>query len=173
MIHVRRATPKDAAAYARIMGHPEVLANLMQLPYTSEDIWRARLAELDQPGKIDLPLVAELNGEVVGSAGLHPVGSALRRRHAMVLGISVEPRAQGQGVGSALMRALVDYADRWAQALRLELNVYTDNERAIALYTRFGFEREGLHRGYALRDGVYVDSYSMARWHPSPPTRSV
>jgi putative acetyltransferase len=168
-IHIRRATVEDAAAYARIMGHPEVLANLMQLPHPSEEMWRTRLAELNQPGKLDLALVAELHGEVVGSAGLHPAGAALRRRHAMMLGISVEPSAQGQGVGSALMQALVDYADRWAQVLRLELTVYADNERAIALYTKFGFQREGLHRGYALRDGRYDDSYSMARLHPSPP----
>jgi len=171
MVNIRRATTKDAAAYARIMGHPEVLACLMQVPYTSEDIWRAKLAELEQPGRQDLPLVAELEGEVVGSAGLHPVVPHLRRSHVMLLGISVEPGAQGRGVGTALMQAMVDYADRWANVLRIELNVYTDNTRAIALYTKFGFEREGLHRGYALRDGVYVDSVSMARWHPSPPSR--
>jgi putative acetyltransferase len=88
----------------------------------------------------------------------------------MLLGLSVAPKAQGQGVGRALMQALVDWADRWGQVLRLELNVYTDNERAIALYRSFGFEIEGTHRAYALRDGKYVDSHSMARLHPNPPT---
>ena len=44
--------------------------------------------------------------------------------------------------------------------------MFTDNERAIALYKRFGFEIEGTHRGYALRDGGYVDTYSMARIKP-------
>ena len=60
-------------------------------------------------------------------------------------------------------------ADRWAQVLRMELQVYADNARAIALYESLGFVREGLHRGYALRDGAYVDSLSMARMHPNPP----
>jgi putative acetyltransferase len=117
----------------------------------------------------DLGVVAERGGVVVGSAGVHPAGPALRRRHAMHLGISVAPAMQGQGVGSALMAALVDYADRWAQVLRLELTVFTDNLPAIALYRRFGFQIEGTHRAYALRDGVYVDAHAMARLHPNPP----
>ena len=32
-----------------------------------------------------------------------------------------------------------------------------------------GFEIEGRHRGYAMRDGALVDVYAMARLHPSPP----
>jgi putative acetyltransferase len=167
-ITLRRATPADADAFARIMGDPAVLANLMQLPYTSAEIWRARLAENDAPGRTDLSLVAERDGLVVGSAGLHPAPQ-LRRRHAAMLGISVASTAQGQGVGSALMQALCDYADGWAQLLRLELTVFVDNARAIALYRRFGFEHEGTLRGYALRDGVYVDVHTMARLHPNPP----
>lgn len=168
-ITVRRAGPKDAAAFARIMGDPGVYPGLMQLPYTSEDIWRARLAENEQPGKADLPLAAELDGEVVGTAGLHPVGPALRRRHVLMLGISVLPQARRCGVGSALMAAMCEYADRWAGALRIELTVYADNHGAIALYRKFGFEVEGTHRAYALRDGSFVDALAMARLHPNPP----
>jgi putative acetyltransferase len=169
---LRRASLKDAAAYARIMGDPSVYPGLMQLPYADEEAWRARLAELSAPHRADLSLVAERDGAVVGNAGLHPVGHALRRRHAMMLGIAVAPEARRQGVGRALMQALCEYADRWAQVLRLELTVYTDNHGAIALYRQFGFELEGTHRCYALRDGAYVDAHAMARLHPNPPQLS-
>jgi putative acetyltransferase len=168
-ITVRRASPKDAAAYARIMADPAVYAGLMQLPMPSEELWAARLADSCKPERQDLMLSAELHGEVVGSAGLHPAGPALRRRHAMHLGISVAREFQGRGVGSALMAALCDYADHWAGVLRLELTVYTDNEAAIALYRKFGFVIEGTHRAYALRHGEYADVYAMARLHPRPP----
>jgi putative acetyltransferase len=168
-IVVRRANAKDAAAYARIMGHPQVQPSLLQLPFGDEALWQARLSQEQPAGSGHLSLVAEVAAEVVGTAGLHPVGPALRRRHAMTLGIGVAPGAQGRGVGSALMQALCDYADRWAQVLRLELTVFADNARAIALYRRFGFVEEGRHRGFALRDGRYVDALAMARWHPSPP----
>ena len=168
-IVVRRATTQDAAAFARMMGDPAVYAGLMQLPFPSEEMWSQRLADLLAPGKADVMLVAELDGHVVGSSGLHPAAAALRRRHAMLLGISVAPQAQRRGVGSALMAAMCDYADRWAGALRLELTVYADNLPAIALYRKFGFEVEGTHRAYAMRDGRYVDALCMARLHPDPP----
>ena len=176
---IRRARLADAAAFARIMGDPSVLPNLMQVPYTSTELWQARLSETLALGKPDLMLVAERTGkagegegEVVATAGLHPVAAVLRRRHAMMLGIAVDQSAQGQGVGRALMQALCDFADNWGQLLRLELQVFTDNARAIALYRSCGFVQEGIHRGYALRGGEYVDSMSMARWHPRPPSLS-
>jgi putative acetyltransferase len=41
--------------------------------------------------------------------------------------------------------------------------VYTDNEAALRLYKKLGFEIEGTHRKYAFRDGQYVDAFTMAR----------
>lgn len=167
-ITLRRATPDDAEAFARIMGDPEVLANLMQLPHPDAAMWRERLAEGRAPGRTDMHLVALRGGEVVGSAGLHPA-QQLRRRHCAMLGISVARGHQRSGVGSALIGALLDYADHWGQILRVELTVFADNAPAIALYERFGFVHEGRHRGFALRRGVYEDVLAMARWHPRPP----
>jgi putative acetyltransferase len=165
---LRRATVADAADHARIMGDPAVLPGLMQLPYVDAAIWVQRLTETLQPGKTDLPLVALRDGVIVGTAGLHPAVQ-IRRRHVALLGISVAPHAQGQGVGRALMQGLCDYADGWAQIQRIELTVFADNRRAIRLYESVGFRIEGTHRGYALRDGVYEDVHSMARLHPEPP----
>jgi L-phenylalanine/L-methionine N-acetyltransferase len=170
-LSVRRARPSDAAAMARQMADPEVYRWLMQLPMPTEEMWRRRLEGFETPDKPDALFVAELGGQLVGSAGLHPAGP-LRRRHAAHLGISVVPQSQRQGVGRALMQTLCDYADRWAHLQRLELTVFVDNAPAIALYERFGFRLEGTHRAYALRDGVYVDVHTMARLHPHPPAVS-
>jgi putative acetyltransferase len=170
---LRRATVDDAAAFARILGHPAVYPNLMQVPYANESLWRSRLAERTAPGKNDLMLVAERvvhgQAEVVASAGLHPRSDLPRLRHVAMIGISVAAEAQRQGVGKALMQAMCDYADRWMQILRIELEVYSDNAAAIALYRQYGFEIEATRRGYALRDGAYVDSLTMSRLHPNPP----
>ena len=169
-ITIRRARIDDAAAIARLMDDPAVYPGLMQMPYVGEEAQRARLADGLVPGKADVLLVAERVGEIVGSSGLHPAGPSPRRRHAMVIGLSVRADAQGQGVGSALMQAMCDYADRWLGLLRVELTVYVDNAAAIKLYRKFGFEIEGRFRGYAMRDGHLVDAFSMARIHPAPPT---
>src|SRR5918993_2459140 len=130
-ITIRRARVEDAAALATLMGDPAVYAGLMQMPHASEETHRQRLADSLAPGKADLLLVAELGGRIVGSSGMHPAGASPRRRHVMSIGISVAAEAQGQGVGSALMQAMCDYADRWIGLLRIELTVYVDNERAI------------------------------------------
>ena len=172
-ILIRRARPDDAAAIARLMDEPIVYANLMQMPYASEEAQRTRIADSLAPGKTDLLIVAEQDGKVVGSAGMHPAGPQLRRRHVVMIGLSVVAEAQRQGVGTALMQALCDYADRWMGVLRIELTVYVDNAGAIALYRKFGFEMEGRHRGYALRDGQYVDAFAMARLHPDPPAAAL
>lgn len=52
----------------------------------------------------------------------------------MSLGLSVARQAQLQGIGTALLAALTDYADNWGHVLRIELTVYTDNHQAIKLY---------------------------------------
>lgn len=164
----RRAVPADAEALAQLMADPEVFGGLLQLPYPTPELWRKRLEPqaVEQDG---LHLVAVAGAELIASGGLHPLGWTPRRRHAAGLGITVARAWQGQGIGSELMRRLLDWADRWIGYLRIELGVYTDNERAIGLYRRFGFEVEGVQRAYALRDGVYVDTLMMARLHPSPP----
>jgi putative acetyltransferase len=168
-ITIRRARTSDAEGLAQLMSHPEVFGGLLQLPYPSVEGWRTRLAEWDAPGRHDLLLVAEADARIVGSAGLHPASPSLRRRHALGMGISVAKEWQRQGVGSLLMAALLDAADRWLGCLRIELTVYIENAGAIALYHKFGFEIEGTHRAYALRDGSYADVHAMARLHPKPP----
>ena len=168
---LRRVKPADAAAIAEQFGDPDVFGGTLQLPFASEEMWTQRIAGMNPPapGSNELVLVAALGDKPVGLAGLNPVGPSVRRRHAMALGITVAKAHQGQGVGHALMAGLLDYADNWAQVLRIELTVYHDNARAIRLYERHGFEHEGRLRAYGLRNGVYEDVLAMARLHPRQP----
>lgn len=111
---------------------------------------------------------AALVGErLVGVAGLIVVPRP-RMRHVASLWLEVHQDFHGQGVGSALMTKLLDLADRWLGLVRVELHVNVDNPRAVRLYERFGFEKEGRLRANFVRDGAFVDSFVMARLRPPP-----
>jgi L-phenylalanine/L-methionine N-acetyltransferase len=167
-VEFRRASLADAEGLTRLMSQPEVLRNTLQLPLPSGEVWRKRLeAQIADP--LQIHVLAVHGVELIGSAGLHPVSGSLRTRHGAHLGMCVATTWWGRGVGTELMRRLLDWADNWAGLLRIELGVFSDNERAIALYRKFGFELEGRQRAWALRDGEYVDSLMMARLHPRPP----
>ena len=99
---------------------------------------------------------------IVGTAGLSVNGSH-RMRHSGNIGIMIHKDYQNQGVGTALIAALIDVADKWLMLVRLELTVFEDNEKAIHLYEKFGFEKEGLKRFAAIREGKYENEYLMAR----------
>jgi len=163
-LQIRRAEPDDCSALHEIFSCPKVFAGTLQLPYPSREQWRQWLAE---PGDGTYNLVAVVGDCVVGMLGVHTFQNKPRRRHAGKIGMGVHDEWQGKGVGTALMRAGLDLADKWLNLTRLELEVYTDNEAAIRLYEQFGFEREGMLRQHAFRDGHYVDSYMMARLRPS------
>ena len=79
-LQLRRAQPADAPAFARMMSDPAVYAQVLQTPFASTERWRSLLEEQSKAGQPDLHLVAECDGQLVGSAGLHPGGGSLRRR---------------------------------------------------------------------------------------------
>jgi putative acetyltransferase len=161
-IHIRAAEPSDAEAIYDIFTGERAVSGTLQVPWTALETRRARMASAqDRHG-----IVATVEGRVVGHANLHLEPSP-RRRDCGSIGMAVHDEFQGQGVGSALMRALMDLADNWYGLRRLELTVYSDNAAAVGLYEKFGFVIEGTGRQYARRNGELVDAYYMARLRPS------
>lgn len=159
-ILIRHAEPDDYDGIARIYQAPKAVWGTLQLPLAPIERWRKRLAE---PPEGSYNLLACVEGEVVGQLGLHTAPNAPRRRHVGQIGMAVRDDWHGKGVGTALMQAVVDLADKWLNLRRLELEVYTDNEPAIRLYKKFGFVIEGTKVEYAFRDGRYVGAHMMAR----------
>lgn len=164
-IKIRRIESDDYVAMAHLFTFPKVVYGTLQIPYPSVDEWKKKLAaSCSNPDHVQL--CAIVNGELVGSAGL-TVGSGVRARHSATFGMAVRDDYQNKGIGKALMTALLDLADNWYNLVRVQLDVYTDNEPAIGLYKKFGFVVEGTLRARAFRDGKYVDCFMMARMHPS------
>ncbi|HGG0418559.1 GNAT family N-acetyltransferase [Clostridium botulinum] len=112
-------------------------------------------------------LVAEIKEEdekkIVGVICLN-VNSNPRTRHTASLGMMVHKAYQGTGIGKKLMSEILDLADNWLMLVRIELGVFTDNEKAIKLYEKFGFKIEGTKKYAAIKNGRYADEYIMARY---------
>lgn len=165
MIYIRRAEFSDAAQIQRVYASSNAYSGTLQLPHPSVEMWQERLKQLNSD---DTLLVALYDGVVVGTAGLH-LQKNVRRSHVAMLGMGVADSFTGRGVGTALLAEMLSMADNWLNLLRVELTVFCDNTAAVHLYSKFGFEVEGTHRAYALRNGIFTDCYSMARLHPRPP----
>jgi putative acetyltransferase len=157
---IRAVKIEDAPYINRMRTMDGVRENILGI--TSERITDSEkyISELTQNDHV---LVAEIDGEVVGYVSLH-ILPAPRVRHAAWLGIMVAADYQSQGIGRALMTAALDLADNWLMLKRVDLDVFVDNERAVALYRNLGFVVEGTRKYAAVRNGEYVDDYLMARY---------
>lgn len=155
---IRATRSSDCEGVTELANMPGYRAGTLRLPFQSFEYTR-KWVESDDPNAVNIVAVA--GEKIVGQARLRCYGG--RRAHAGDIGMGVHDGWQGRGVGTALLSALVDTADNWLNLKRIELAVYVDNAVAIRLYEKFGFEKEGICRAYAFRNGEYVDAISMAR----------
>jgi ribosomal protein S18 acetylase RimI-like enzyme len=95
-------------------------------------------------------LILALEGrEAVGFLTLQ--GAHLQRsRHVAQLGIAVRKDRWGQGIGRALMDQGLEWAEKNPIIQKISLMVYEENQRAIELYEKYGFEQEGLLKNEVL-----------------------
>ena len=105
-------------------------------------------------------MVALAGGKVVGWCDVRREFFP-SRAHRGTLGMGLLPEWRGRGLGQRLLEATLARARR-SGFKRIELDVYADNLRAIALYEKAGFVREGLLRDATLIDGVFRDAILMA-----------
>ena len=156
-VDIRAARVDDYRDIYEVLSCPNVVRDTLQLPYVSLDRRRQYLENLE-PGRHIL--VAEVEGRVIGELSLHQQQN--RRKHVATLGMAVHDDFQNKGIGTRLLQAALDLAYNWLNLKRVELQVFTDNARAVHLYEKFGFV-EGTHEAFAFREGEYVDAYYMAR----------
>ncbi|MDX5474742.1 MAG: GNAT family N-acetyltransferase [Bacillaceae bacterium] len=106
--------------------------------------------------------LAELDNKLVGYLFAFG-GQSNRVKHSAYLVVGVSSLVRGKGVGSRLFEALAVWAKQ-KQLKRLELTVMKQNEVAIKLYKKNGFEIEGTKKHSLCVDGEFVDEYYMAKY---------
>ena len=105
--------------------------------------------------------VALVDGQVVGWCDVKP-HTHQTLRHGGVLGMGIVREHRGRGLGGELLQETLAAARTWGMS-RVELIVRADNDPAIALYRKFGFELEGRLRRYIRSDTDFQDALMMAK----------
>ena len=102
---------------------------------------------------VAIEIGAVVDGKVVGSAGIEPLGDKEKLRHRADFGIAVEKAYWGEGIGRALTLACIECAKQ-AGFSQLELEVVAENAAAVRLYEAAGFREYGrTPRGFLSRRG--------------------
>ncbi len=161
-VRIRAAEPEDVPSISQTMAEPSVIHGTLQTPFTSQELRRKKFDFTDPHVLFLVAVPIDGDDGSIGNASLHRSTRA-RRIHSAGIGMGIREAWQGRGVGSALLAAMLDVADNWWQVRRVHLEVFADNEAAIALYRKFGFTIEGTLRQDTFRSGEYVDSLVMAR----------
>ena len=160
---IRAAAPEDAVA---LLGYlDEVTAETDFLTMGEGKLDRTEEKErqfIEDHRKTDnkLLILAEIEGQIAGVLG-YPGDDRQRLRHAGEFGITVSRAHWGLGLGTALLRIMIEWAKASRIVRKINMRVRADNERALGLYKRFGFVREGvITRQFAVADTFY-DAYLM------------
>ena len=162
-ITYREAEPSDAGKfleYCKIVG-----AETDNLTFGAEGLSLSISQEADfirkfagNPGSI--MLVAFDEGELIGTGAVSVISGKPRFAHRREIAISVRKDYWGKGIGTGLMNLLLDFAKK-SGAEVLELEVRSDNEAAIALYKKFGFEKAGQNEKFFKINGEFFSADYM------------
>ena len=164
---LRSATPTDAPQLLKyvhtILAEGEfVLSTLEDFHMTEEQEALWLQANLDDPYKV--VIVVEGDAHIVGMLNFHN-GERKRIAHLGELSISVDKTWRNQGIGRALLSALILWAQQQPIIEKVCLEVFATNTRAITLYKALGFQEEGrLVKEIKLGPRIYVDTLRMAQF---------
>ena len=151
---IRNATGADAEGVLHnfVLNHAQtdfLTTYPDEVSFTVEQEEKYLQTTTDSPDEVEL--VAEVDGLIVGQAGISRVGRADKVKHRADFGISIDRDWWGLGMGRALTKACIELAKQ-AGYLQLELSAVADNGRAIALYASEGFVEYGRNpRGFRSR----------------------
>jgi putative acetyltransferase len=128
-------------------------------PFASNDELRTWLANIACSKRFEV--VGVFAGRTIGFGGLYVMGDGLSHSGWILLG--VREAFQARGIGARLLGMLMATASIMLGLRRVQLTVFGDNDPAIRLYRRFGFEIEGRHRDFVRRGEGFVDALTMAK----------
>ncbi len=102
----------------------------------------SRFLEKKSESKNAIEIIALVDNVVVGTAGIDAAGEKYKVRHRAEFGMGIAKEFWGLGIGQALMAACIECA-KAAGYIQLELEVVSENVRALSMYKKAGFVEYG------------------------------
>lgn len=161
---IRPAIPDDAEQIVKhmlaITAEPNngILRSAGEYTRTPQELREILLA--GNPTENALIIVAVAGDEVIGLASARG-GSLQADRQTARIGIGIRAGWRDRGIGTAMMQYLITWGRENPSIHRLELSVFANNPRAIHVYEKLGFVREGVKRDACFKDGAFVDLIEM------------
>lgn len=106
-------------------------------------------------------LIGEIDGKIIANCSVGIISNNKRYRHRATMGIAICKEYWNKGIGKMMMHECIKWC-KDKEIEQLELEVVTQNNRAISMYKSFGFQIYGTKK-HALKygDGTYADEYFM------------
>lgn len=164
-VFLRPLGPEDTPMLSMMANHPETRHALFEfLPMSDRQIARQMEQWDDDPTTIFFAICERVTGRPVGRTGL--VRIDWMSRAAIFFVALSDPADWSKGYGGEATRLVCDYAFDTLNLQRIQLHVWSKNERGIQAYRRVGFEVEGTLRRAMYHAGTYEDFLVMARLRP-------
>ena len=163
VLSIREAVREDAA---------RLIQYLEKIPYDTEFLTfgpgeltvsvheQEKVIEESHKTRNKIMLVAEVNLEIVGCLNFRG-GPRPRNEHAGEFGVSVSKKYWGQGIGSVMIEEMFEWAKVSTVVRKINLMVRSDNIRAVHIYEKLGFMREGVISRGVFISGQFYDYIQM------------
>lgn len=166
-VNIRAVERDDLPRYVRWLNDPEVRENLAMfypMSLAEEEKWfEDKILKRDENNKTFA--IETKDGVHIGGTGLDSINWKDRNAE---FGIFIgEKDYWNKGYGTDATKTIVKFAFEEMNLARVYLRVYDDNPRAIRVYEKAGFEREGVLRKHIFRKGRYSDVIIMGILNPS------
>jgi len=161
-IYLRLARESDLDDYLKMLQDHEInRLTGSQKEFTREEIaaWINKISVL-RSDRIDFMIVLKGTNELLGEVVLNEIDS-INASANIRIGIQ-GTQYRGKGYGTDAMIHMLRFGFNTLKLHRIHLGVYTFNPRAIHVYEKIGFKREGLQRDALYMDGKFHDMISMA-----------
>lgn len=160
---IRKATEEDAEQMSQFKMHISRESDFLsfgenEIEITAET--ERKIIQTENSTDNSVIIIALMNGEIAGFITFKG-GAKIRKRHAGEMGICVRKKYWGLGIASLLLQVLIEWAKGTQIIRKIDLLTRADNEKAIKLYEKYGFEKQGLLTRDLCINGIFYDSVSM------------